>query len=262
MNILQHILPYLKYYFASSTKYDVHSPFLYDFITKVLEDKTDYKAYVNIKQLCNTLSSNNDSITVEDFGAGSVFRNAKQKKVSALLKNTAYNGKYGKLLFRIAQYYKPENIIELGTGLGVATAYMALANSATTIITVEGSTAIANIAKENFKKLNITNIEVINAKFDDVLLEILQKRQKIDLVFIDGNHQQESTIKYFNAILPYCHNNTIVIFDDIRWSNGMFNAWQEIIKNKQITLSLDLYKTGIVFFKSEIKVKQHFFIRY
>lgn len=258
----KHVLPYIKYYITSATKYDVHSPFVYDFITKILEDNTVYSEYEFLNKQIKTLSKNNSLLETEDYGAGSSFGFEKQKKVSDILYNTAYNKKYGKLLFRIVKYFKPKKILELGTGLGIATAYMALANKNAQIITIEGSKTIASTAIENFKALNISNIKVLNEKFDDVLTEALNELQKVDLVFIDGNHQLISTLNYFNTILPYCSNNSIVIFDDIRWSEDMFKAWNKIIENEVVTLSLDLYKTGIVFFRKEIKAKQHFVLRY
>ncbi len=262
LNNFKHVLPYIKYYFASATKYDVHSPFVYDFITKVLEDNTIYPEYQSLNKLCNELSKNRTLLNMEDYGAGSLYGFEKQKTIADILNNTAYAGKYGRLLFRMVNFYKPENILELGTGLGIATAYMALANKNAHIKTIEGSEAIAAIALENFKTLKFETIEIINEKFDNILTKTLSNFQKVDLVFVDGNHQYNSTINYFNSVLPYCSNNSIVVFDDIRWSNDMFKAWNKIIENEAVTLSLDLYKTGMVFFRKENKVKQHFVLRF
>ncbi len=262
MDILHHILPYIKYYFTAATKYDVHSPFLYNFITQVVEDKTHYEAYDVLENLFSELNNNVTVLDIEDLGAGSTYGVSTKKTVAKVFNNTAFKGKYGRLLFRIINYYKPSVMLELGTGLGIASSYMALANAGGTITTIEGSTAIAAVAKENFARCGINNIRLVEGNFNETLPVFIQQHQSIDFALIDGNHRYESTLKYFNQLLPLCHNNTIIIFDDIRWSSEMFKAWNEISRHPDVTLSLDLYKTGIVFFRKEFKVKQHFAIKY
>ena len=262
MDIIHHILPYTKYYFTAYTKYDVHSPFLYNFITEVVEDKSHYEAYDELKKLFSELDSNNSILDIEDLGAGSTYGASKNKTVAKIFNNTAFKGKYGKLLFRIVNYYKPSTILELGTGLGIAASYMALANAQANITTIEGSAAIAHVTKEIFASLDIENIRLIEGDFDKVLPNFIEQHNSIDLALIDGNHKYASTFKYFNQLLQLCHNNTIIIFDDIRWSNEMLQAWQEIVQHSSVTLSLDLYKIGIIFFRKEFKIKQHFVIRY
>jgi predicted O-methyltransferase YrrM len=262
LDILHHILPYIKYHFTAATKYDVHSPFLYNFITQVVEDKTHYKSYNDLQKLFSALNKNNSTLHIEDLGAGTTYEKSKVKTVAAVFNNTALKGKYGKLLFRIVNYYKPSAILELGTGLGIATSYMALANTNAAITTIEGSAEIAAVAKENFKQSNINNISLIEGNFDNILPAFIKQHQNIDFALMDGNHRYESTINYFNQLLKLCHNDTIIIIDDIHWSEEMQKAWNEIAQHTAVTLSLDFYKIGIIFFRKEFKVKQHFAIRY
>jgi predicted O-methyltransferase YrrM len=251
---------YLNYYFRSKTKFDVHSPFVFSFITDVLKDEKNYEAYSALKKLSNELLKNNALITQEDYGAGSKFSGSNTITVSNLFRNTSLSPKYYQLLFRITHYFKPETIIELGTGLGISAAGMALGNEEATVYTIEGNKAIADITKNNFEKFQLNNIQLITGKFDEQLPMILNGISKIDLAFIDGNHHRKKTVEYFHLIAEKCHNDSVIIFDDIRWSKGMYNAWLEIISDKRITLSFDLFRIGIVFFRKENRVKEHYML--
>jgi predicted O-methyltransferase YrrM len=262
LDIIHHILPYIKYYFTAATKYDVHSPFLFNFITEVVEDKKHYEAYDTLEKLFSELDNNNTILEIEDLGAGSTYGMSTKKSVAQVFNNTAFKGKYGKLLFRIINYYKPSEILELGTGFGIATSYMALANTQASITTIEGSATIAKVTKCVFASLDLNNISLIEGDFDLTLPAFIEQHKSIDLALIDGNHRYESTVKYFQQLLPLCHNNTIIIFDDIRWSAEMLQAWHDISEHTSVSLSLDLYKIGIIFFRKEFKVKQHFAIRF
>jgi predicted O-methyltransferase YrrM len=157
--------------------------------------------------------------------------------------------------------FQPEEVLELGTSLGISSAYLASANSKIKVITIEGCKEIAEKAKENFKKLGLQNIEQHLGNFDDVLPQLLSEKKKIDFVFFDGNHRKEPTLNYFKQCLAHAHEGSIFIFDDIYWSSEMKEAWNEIKMNERVTVTLDLFFMGIVFFRKE-QVKQHFIIRY
>ena len=255
-------MPYLQYYITAKNKYDIHSPFLYEFLTEVLENNKEYEAYKEVNAIGNKLKRIESAIQVNDLGAGSSLNQSNYRSITDIYSNTAFKGKYGKLLYRVVKHYKPINIIELGTGLGIAASYMAKGNESCKIISVEGDKAIITEANKVFSELGINNVQLINASFDEVLPEILAKVDTVDLALIDGNHQYSSTIKYYNLLADKIKNNTILVFDDIRWSREMHNAWLDIIKDQRISLSLDLYKIGIVFFRKEIHIKQHYAIRF
>ena len=223
--------------------------------------KKKYEAFSSIEKLRNELVDDKRVIEVEDLGAGSLAVPHKQKKVSDIARAFLKSKKFAQLLFRIVQYYKPQIIIELGTSLGVTSAYIATGNKAADVYTLEGSKNVAAIAEENFKKLHLENIKLIRGNFDDTLPGLLSRVTSIDLAFVDGNHRKAPTINYFNQLLNRSTDSTILIFDDIHWSAEMEEAWKEIQQHSQVTLTIDLFFIGLAFFKKDFKVKQHFVIR-
>jgi predicted O-methyltransferase YrrM len=254
---------YLQYYITSSNGkgHGIHSPFVFDFIKNVLNDKKIYSCYQPIEKLRTELRHDKRIIEVEDFGAGSLAVPNKQKKVSDITKSFLKSKKLAQLLFRIVNYYKPETIIELGTSLGVTSAYLAT-NKISEVFTLEGSKNVAAIAENNFKKLALQNTKLIQGNFDDTLPQLLSQVKNIDLAFVDGNHRKTPTLSYFQQFLTKSIDESIFIFDDIHWSAEMEEAWKEIQQHPSVTLTIDLFFIGLVFFKKDFKVKQHFVIRF
>ncbi len=254
---------YLKYYVTASNGkgHGVHSPFVFEFIKYVLNDKTVYECYTPIEKLRKHLLGNNDVIEVEDFGAGSTVIKTKNRIVKSIAASSLKPKKYSQLLFRIVQHYKKVNVLELGTSLGTTTAYLASAANAT-VTTMEGSKNIAAIASHNFSLLALNNIEIIQGDFDCTLHAYLSANKKIDFVFLDGNHRKAPTLKYFEEILMYAHEETFFVFDDIHWSKEMEEAWEIIKQHEQVTLTIDLFFIGIALLGKNFKEKQHFAIRF
>lgn len=169
---------------------------------------------------------------------------------------------YSNLLARIAAHYNCKKIIELGTSFGTSTSAMALAAPHANLYSIEGSESVATIAQETFESLHVSNIELILGNFDDALPALLQRVQKPDLVYIDGNHRYEPTVRYFNWLLKDADPRLILVFDDIHWSPEMEEAWLKISKDPRVTLTVDLFFLGLVFINPDFKVKQQFKIRY
>ncbi len=255
---------YLKYYISAGNGkgHGTHSPFVYDFITHVLNDKKNYDCYNTIEVLRNNLLNNHSLIEVEDFGAGSAVIPFKKRKISAIAKSAVKNKKFAKLLFRIAKYYEPQTIVELGTCFGITTSYLACANKNANVYSFEGSKEISRIAIDNFNTLHLQNIQLIEGNFDTTLMNTIKNISVVDLAFIDGNHKQKPTLAYFSALLQKSTNESVFIFDDIHWSIEMEKAWKEIQAHEAVTLTIDLFFIGIVFFNHDFKVKQHFTIRF
>ncbi|HUS02558.1 MAG TPA: class I SAM-dependent methyltransferase [Chitinophagaceae bacterium] len=255
---------YIHYYLTASNGkgHGVHSPFVFDFIKNVLNDKKDYDRYHSIEKLRGELLQDRRSIEVEDFGAGSLAVPHRQKKISDITRSFLKTKKFAQLLFRIVQYYKPATIVELGTSLGITTAYIACAHKASEVFTLEGSKNVAAIAEDNFEKLGLQNVKVVKGNFDDTLPGLLSEIEKIDLVFVDGNHRKVPTLHYFQKFLQKSNDQSVFIFDDIHWSAEMEAAWKEIQQHPSVTLTIDLFFIGLVFFKKDIKAKQHFVIRF
>jgi predicted O-methyltransferase YrrM len=239
----------------------VHSPFVFDLLLSTIYNKKDFYTYKTIESLRSQLKESEQVLNCIDLGAGSLLQNKSSKSVRQLVNSAAKSPKYAQLLFRLVDHFQPEEILELGTSLGISTAYLASANSKLKVTSIEGCKEIADKATENFKKLDLQNIKQFVGNFDDVLPEILSKKEKVDLVFFDGNHRKAPTLNYFKQCLEKAHEGSIFIFDDIYWSSEMKEAWEEIKMNERVTVTLDLFYFGIVFFRKE-QVKQHFVIRY
>jgi len=261
---LQLAVKYLNYLIiASSGKgHGMHSPFVFEFITKILNDKTVYPEYEKVETLRSQLLNDNRVLEVEDFGAGSTVDKKNNRRISSIAKNAAKPKKFGQLLFRMIKHYQPATILELGTSLGITTSYLSLAKPEARLITMEGSKEIADKAKQNFKAIELKNIELIEGNFDDTLSSVVRGLSSVDFAFIDGNHRREPTERYFKELLSKTNNVSILVFDDIHWSSEMEAAWEAIKNDAAVTCSIDLFFIGIVFFRKEFKAKQHFVIRF
>ena len=159
-------------------------------------------------------------------------------------------------------HYGPAQIMELGTSLGITTAYLASANTNAKVTTFEGSASIAQIARQNHGSLGLANISLLEGNFDDQLPKWLAHNKKVDFAFIDGNHAYKPTIAYFEALLGIVEDHSILVFDDIHWSKEMEAAWAQISAHPRVTLSIDLFFIGIVFFRKEFAQKQQVSIRF
>ncbi len=261
MNFFFYLYNYLWYLLKSTNAHGVHSPFIFNLLTNVIYNKAAYYGYKNIENLRAELVLSDHKIKITDLGAGSITQKSNFRKVKKIAQQSAKSANYGQLLFRLVNHFQPGTILELGTSLGISTAYLASANSKANIISIEGCPEIAKIASQNFEKLELKNIEQVVGNFDNVLPVILNKQKRLDFVFFDGNHHKEPTLNYFRQCLQNAHEGSVFVFDDINWSSEMREAWLEIKNNNQVTVTIDLFFIGIIFFRKE-QAKQHFVIRY
>lgn len=250
------IFRYLRHVAATKTRYGVHSPFLYDFITHVLEDHNQYAEYRIAEGTKSAMLDNKTTIRITDLGTGGVRKREYTRQISDIARHSSKSQKTGRLLHRIVKYYAPSTILELGTSLGVSTLYMAAAGKAKKIVTMEGCPATADTAKNNFIRVGMDHIEVVQGNIDDKLEAVLQGFEILDFVFFDANHRFEATIEYFNLCKERTSENSLFVFDDIHWSAGMERAWRSIVKENDVTLSVDLFSLGLVFFRKGLS-KQH-----
>ena len=257
-------IKYLHYFLMASNGkgHGTHSPFIFNFITKVLNDKQHYREYDKVENLRKQLLKDKTVLSVEDFGAGSSFSKTNQRTIASITKNAAKPKKLAQLLFRMVKEYQPQNIIELGTSLGLTASYLSLAKPDAKLITMEGAKEIASIAKKNFETLELQNYSLIEGNFDDGLSTVIGQLSSVSFAFIDGNHRKEPTERYFYELLSKAGNDSIFIFDDIHWSREMEAAWATIKSHPSVRCSIDLFFIGIVFFRHEFQEKQHFNIRF
>jgi predicted O-methyltransferase YrrM len=256
---------YLHYYLTSSNGkgHGTHSPFIYHFITKVLNDREHYPAYDKAEQLRKQLLNDQTVLTIEDMGAGSATGKTNQRTIASIAKNAAKPAKFGQLLFRMVKEYKPAAILELGTSLGITTTYLATGDRDAMITTMEGAGEVAAVARKNFSELGLENVHIEEGNFDDTLAVVLKKNViSPGLIFIDGNHREEPTLRYFQQLLPVLNNDSILVFDDIHWSAEMESAWEKVKADPSVRCTVDLFFIGIAFFRQEFREKQHFSIRF
>ena len=254
-------IKYLQYLVNGKTRHGVHSPFVYHFIESILNSNKINNNCKKVGLLRKNLEKSNEYIDAIDYGAGSKLGLLKKRKISDMVRSSSKNKKFGELLYRLTSNYKPKKIVELGTSLGISSCYLSLGNPEAKIYTFEGCSQTAKKAKENFKLLALNKIDIIVGNFDNTLAEKIDKIEKIDMAFIDGNHQEQATVSYFDKLLNYSHDKTIIIIDDIYWSKGMSNAWNKIKKNTSVTVTIDLFFLGIVFLNKELS-KEDFVLRF
>lgn len=258
---------WLHHVLTAKNRHGLHSPFVYRLADAVLYDRKRYPDYELIENERRRLLADDRLINITDLGAGSQYGNRKQKKVSAIASNALKTPKLAQLIYRLARDARPSTILELGTCLGVTTAYLAKAAPAARVITIEGCPETAAIAREGFARNGLLaapglpgTVESLTGNFDDVLPEVLRNLPVLDLLFVDGNHRKGATLNYFEWSLPSLHEDSLVIFDDIHWSGGMEEAWETIKAHPAVTVTADLFHIGLVFFRKG-QAKEHFKLR-
>jgi len=249
---------YLRYYVHACTRYQVHSPFVFDLVNEVLEDNRHFYVFNDIERLRVNLLRDKRILEVTDLGAGSHTTKSGRRTVRSIARSAVTPIRYTEFLFRLVHYLKPKTVLEMGTSLGISTLYQAKADGRAQVITLEGCPEIAAIAQENFKRLKADNIELLRGDFSDTLPQALLKMQRVDYVFFDGNHRKIPTLNYFHEALKYAHEDSVFVFDDIYWSEEMMEAWEEIKAHPQVTMTIDIFYMGIVFFRKENINKTHF----
>lgn len=258
---LKFLVRYIRYYLTGQTKHDIHSPFVFELLTNVIEDLHPYYIFKPIEVLRAQLLNSEKKITITDFGAGSTINTSHQRAVGDIAKNSAKSPKYGQLLFRLVNHFSSKNIIELGTSLGISSLYLSTHDSHSHLVTLEGCPETAAVARRNFEILKRNNIDIVIGDFQKTLPSVLEKMRKPDFIFFDGNHRKGPTLQYFQECLAYAHNESVFVFDDIHWSDEMEAAWTIIKDDPRVTLTIDLFFIGLVFFRKE-QQKQHFTVRF
>lgn len=234
----------------------VHSPYLFEWVRWIMSDKHGYYAWQEIEACRQTLLQDERSVEFVDYGMGRhVAGGISTKVVKNIAKNSLASKKYAQMLFRLVNWLGHElcsqtdrglTIVELGTSLGITTAYLASANKRNKILTFEGCKAVAKIAAENWNRLNINNIECVVGEIN--IEQLQQKIQLLDIAFIDANHTYAGTRNYFNVLADKVHEKSVIVVDDIHHSEEMERAWKAICADERVTTTMDLYQMGLVFF--------------
>ena len=238
----------------------IHPPFAYAIVSRVVcGDGPRVPGLEGIEDYRHDLLQQTGTIRVEDHGAGPRRTWDLDRRICDLVRYTAVPPKRGRLLARLVDHLCPDTVIELGTGTGISSLYLAMAHPAGRVYTCEGSPALAGLAEEGFEKLGAGNIEVHRGLFSDLLPGLLERSGSGLCIFIDGDHREESLISYASRVLSAGKKDLVMVLDDIHWSRGMYRAWKKIVSLPEISLCIELFNTGIVFVKENIQ-KDHFVV--
>jgi len=256
-------LKYLRYILLSrhGRGHGIHSPFIYDLVSRVFQNRIDQPLVNKIEQIREKMKSDKRSILVNDLGSKSDQPKTKLRKVSDIVRHSPVTSKYGNLLSNMAAEFGKPLIIELGTSLGISTLYMAASCEEANVITIEGCKETATLARQNIVEAGLNNINILEGSFDEILAAFPCHNIKPGLIFIDGNHRKEAVIKYFNLLSEISGNNTVFIIDNINYSRGMAEAWNELKLHKNVSVSIDIFRMGILFFRAGIN-HNNYVIRY
>jgi predicted O-methyltransferase YrrM len=248
---------FIKYLMFSRHRngHGIHSPFAFDLVSGIFRNKIEPGIVLSIEKTRSRLLSDPRSIKVNDLGAGSDKMKTSLRKVSDITRYSAVPKKYGLLLSNLSKAFGKPLVLELGTSVGIGTMYMAASCGSSTVVTIEGCRETSDIAAANFREARYTNIRLLNGSFESILPQLVTEKITPGLVFIDGNHRKEPLLRYFNQVADMSDNNSVVIIDDINYSREMADAWAEIRNHKNVTLSVDIFRMGIVFFRKE---RNHF----
>jgi predicted O-methyltransferase YrrM len=152
-------------------------------------------------------------------------------------------------IFNIVRSMKPKMCLELGTGIGISGSYIASAlklnRNNGKLITIEGDETLTDLSKDVFDNLGLENVSVVNSKFDEAIQTILQSNDTIDLVFCDGDHNEQRTFDYYKSTLGGMQDGSVYILDDIRWSAGMRRAWERICHHREVNEYKDMNRLGV-----------------
>ena len=235
----------------------VHSPYLFEWVRMVMSDKYAYRIWNDIERVRAQMLTSKEVVEFVDYGSGKrqLGEHARSERlVREIAKGSLAKAKYAQMLFRLVNWLGHQlrkddeglTIVELGTSLGVTTAYMAGVDARDKIYTYEGCEAVAKIARDNWKALGINNIE---CRIGTIKGEILKGcLERVDIAFIDANHTYEASLEYFNVLASKVHEKSVIVMDDIYHSEEMEKAWKEICEDERVTTTIDLYQMGLVFF--------------
>jgi predicted O-methyltransferase YrrM len=258
---LRLVAKYLSFRLRAFKLHGIHSPFVFDLYHEVICHDGEFYAFAGIEQLRQRLLHDHRQIDVTDFGAGSRIRPSKRRKISEIARHSAKPPRLAQLLFRLVNRTQPAILLDVGTSLGLTTAYLAAARPGASLTTLEGCPRTAALARKNFDELGLKGVKLVEGEFASTLPQVLSQLKQVDFVFLDGNHRYGPTMAYFQACLEKRTEHSVFVIDDIYWSKEMERAWKEICRHPDVMISIDLFWLGLVFFRRN-QPKQHFVLHF
>ena len=229
---------------------------------QLVNNPHSFSDFEDLKKIRNQLKTNTEAIEVSDFGAGSKKLNSTKRSINQIVKHGIAPQKQAEFLYRLINFINPKTIVELGTSVGLTTLYLAKAAPKSIVHTLEGCENLTAFSTHLFKQQSIKNITSVIGNFNETFPHLIDSLETIDFLYIDGNHAYEPTMRYFHLALNKKNEHSVFVFDDITWSKGMQQAWKEICAHPEVTLSLDFFFFGVIFFRKENKQKEHFVLKF
>jgi predicted O-methyltransferase YrrM len=242
---------YLSYWLDAVDEHSLHSPFFFDFYTRVVKKRSSDNRFENAETLRKKLLQDTRILTDDDPGSGS----SQNRSIASIAKHSLTPQHLSIIYDATIDFFKAKNIIELGTSLGINSLYLA-SKKERSVVTFEGSKEVSEIARLTFEFAKATNIQLVEGNIDQTLRPYVESVRKTDFILLDANHRYEPTIRYFNVLIPRLHEGSVVIIDDIHYSVEMERAWKELMNHKLVYGSADLFRCGILFFDPSLN-KQH-----
>jgi len=258
---LANAISFLKHRIKAKTRHGIHSPFVFRLIDQVIYDFRAKTVYQDIEQLRVDLLPDERQISITEAGKASNFNQNKQRQISSVVKEVLKPARLDQLIHRLVADQKPGNIIELGACLGITTAYLAKAAPEARIFSIEKYSDTIAIARENLQKLNIRNVELLSGNVEELLPKLLKEIPELDFIVIGGNNSEEATLNYFKWCFPKMTEHSMMVFEDIYRSKEIKLAWNEIKSNPEVSVTIDMFWIGLVFFRKAQR-KEDFKIRF
>lgn len=205
--------------------------------------KEDLEAFQLCEAYREKLLADTTQITYEVFNMDHV------DTVQNICRKAASPAKWCRFLYHMTRSLNQPRILEIGTNVGISGTYLLHSSKANNgrLTTMEGLPQLCNLSAEQFATIvPESNFAVIQGLYENTFPEVLKRDETYNLLFIDGNHKKEPTLEYFEALMDKIDQAAIFVFDDINWSQGMSEAWEQIKRNEHVNFSIDLYKLGIV----------------
>ena len=258
MRLLQQLktIPlFVNYFLTVVDQHSIQAPFAFQVYHALKDCFKTSPGIEDIERARHQLIKDDAIISGDDFGAGS--RIATPGKLSSVARFGISSKNDCIMLHTLATVLKAEICIELGTSLGIATAYLAKAPYMKAVYSFEGNTFLYEKSNQLLKSLNVQNTHIIYGNIDNELSPVLEKLDQIDLAIIDANHKQEALLAYYQLLAPKISIKGAMVIDDIRWSTEMYAGWKKILRKPEVTLSMEFLNRGLLFFEKGLQ-KQHY----
>jgi predicted O-methyltransferase YrrM len=258
-----HATKYLDYVLFSSHKkgHGIHSPFVFHLVTKVFRNKINPDVVFNIEKIRQIMISDKRLINVNDYGSGTEGTRNSLRKITGIIKHSTIPKRYGILLAALSQEFGKPSIIAVGTSMGFSPLYLAAGSPDVPVHLIESHPEISEVIKDNIVSSGLKNICLYTGKFEEALAEIANKNIKPGLIFIDGDHSNKKMLTYFYKVAEMGDKNSLIVLNDINGSAEMGEAWKKIKKYDKVTLTVDIFRMGLVFFREGLS-RYDYIIRY